>query len=556
MKGIQNTSTENFSTIIGNNKYFIVPKFQRDYSWDKEQWDDLWQDLLDMRAGDDEHYMGYLVLQTKDDKEYRIIDGQQRFTTITLIILAAIKAIQKLVEKGVEEEDNKKRAEHFMHTFVGKEDPVTLVYDNILRLNRNNDGYYRDYIVPLRDLPVRGLNNSERLMRNAFEHYEKKMQLMNASGKEYAELIQDISEKLYFTTITVSDELNAFKVFETLNARGVQLSSSDLLKNYLFSLVDDRTNHNSHIELLEEKWSKLTYNIKAEKLPEFLRYYWNVSHRSIRANALFKTIQKEIKNDREVFALLADLQRYSDVYMALMQKNDELWEDDEVKNCVGLLNLFRLKQPYSLLMAAKLNLSAQEFKKLFKVVLAICFRYNVICDKNPNDQEIPFNNLAIYICDNKSLDLSLLDKLYVSDDEFERSFADKSFSYNSNNAKIIRYILGQIEKGKGNREVRFDEEEASIEHILPQHYDEKWCVEEDVASRVVNRLGNMCLLEKKKNTDLQDAPFSEKVKTYAQSVYWSAKEVAENYGEWDDGTIIKRQKNIARLAKSLWKWQH
>lgn len=556
MRGIQNTTTENFSTIVGNNKHFVVPKFQRDYSWDKEQWEDLWQDLMDMRAGEDEHYMGYLVLQTKDDKEYRIIDGQQRFTTITLLILAAIKAIVTLADNGIEVEDNKKRAERFMHLYVGKEDPVSLVYDNILQLNRNNDAYYRDYIVPLKSLPVRGLNSSEKLMKNAFEHFEKKMQVLKASGKEYAELIQDVVEKLYFTTITVSDELNAFKVFETLNARGVQLSSSDLLKNYLFSLVDTNTNHGSYIDQLEEKWAKLTDNIKAEKLPEFLRYYWNTSHRTIRAGALFKIIQKEIESDKDVFVLINDMQRYSDVYMALLRQTDELWDDDEVRYCVGLLNLFRLKQPLSLLMTAKLNLPPQDFKKLFKTVITICFRYNVICDKNPNDQDLPFNNLAMQISSTKTMDLTLLDKLYVSDDEFERSFADKSFSYNSTNAKIIRYILGQIEKGNGKREVRYDEEEASIEHILPQNYEANWGLDEYIASRVVNKLGNMCLLEKKINTELQDAPYEDKVAAYSKSAYWTAQDISENYESWDDGSIAKRQKVMAKSAKFLWKWQH
>lgn len=117
--------------------------------------------------------------------------------------------------------------------------------------------------------------------------------------------------------------------------------------------------------MLEEKWTKLTDNISTEKLPEFLRYYWNAGHKSIRANALFKTIRKEIVTDKDVFVLVDDLYRYSDVYMALTDSNDELWQNDsEIKQCVGLLNIFRLKQPFSVLMAAKLNLSDVEFKTL------------------------------------------------------------------------------------------------------------------------------------------------------------------------------------------------
>lgn len=554
MKGIQNTTTENFSTIVGNNKHFVVPKFQRDYSWEKEQWDDLWQDIMDMRQSEEEHYMGYLVLQTSDDKEYKIIDGQQRFTTITLIILAAIKSIKSLVSKGIDIADNQKRAEQFMAIYVGKEDPVSLVYDNILKLNRNNDGYFRDYIVPMNDLRSRGLNNSEKLMKDAFVYYEDLMKQLNYTGKQYAELIQDIVERLYFTTISVTDELNAFKVFETLNARGVQLSSSDLLKNYLFSLVDKNGAHTPRIEQLENKWVELTNNIRAEKLPEFLRYYWNTSHKSIRANAVFKTIQKEISSDVQVFALINDMIKFSDVYIALTQKNDELWADEEIRDMVELLNLFRLKQPFSLLMAAKLNLSDQDFKKVFKTVITICFRYNVICDKNPNDQELPFNNLAIHISENQMVDLEMLRKLYVSDDEFANAFASKSFVYNSRNAKVIRYILGKIEKFKNAREIKPDEDEATIEHILPQNFEENWTIDEDIALRLVSRLGNMCLLEKKANRELQDAPFSDKLPVYQSSVYWTAKNIGDNYTIWDEDTIVRNQRTMANAAKTIWRW--
>ena len=120
MRGIQNTSTNNFSTIIGNNKRFMVPKFQRDYSWDSEQWDDLWQDVETMISDEDDHYMGYLVLQTEDDKNYLIIDGQQRFTTVTILILAAIKCIKNFVEGGIDVEDNQLGIDNLMHTLAKK----------------------------------------------------------------------------------------------------------------------------------------------------------------------------------------------------------------------------------------------------------------------------------------------------------------------------------------------------------------------------------------------------------------------------------------------------
>lgn len=552
MKGIQNTTTNNFSTIVGNNKKFIVPKFQRDYSWNSEQWDDLWQDIETMMSKKEDHYMGYLVMQTTDDKTFYIIDGQQRFTTITLLILAAIKCI-KTIANDSDEDGNTKRVENLLSTYIGKEDPVSLVYDNILVLNRNNDPYYRDYVVKMENLRVRNLKATEKLMKRCFEFLEQKLKNRYKSGKEYAQFIQYVVDNLYFTEIIVTDELNAFRVFETLNARGVQLSSSDLLKNYLFSLVDEEKSHGSHIEILESKWTQLTNNIKTEKVPEFLRYYWNTSHKSIRANAVFKTIRQEIKNDIMVFRLMDDMLIYSDVYMALTDEHDDLWTDQEISHYIALLRLFKLKQPFSLLMSGWVNLKEQEFKKLLKTVITVCFRYNVISDKNPNDQETPFNSLAMYISENKSVNISLLNSIVVKDNEFENAFREKSFPYNSNNAKILRYILGKIEHFKGSKlDVQYDNENATIEHVLPRDYDESWGIDEDKASRLVFRIGNTCLLERSDNRDLGNADFKTKKEQYAQSSYYYARHIANNYDVWDESAINKIQTEMAKAAKSIW----
>lgn len=553
MKGIQNTSTNNFSSIIGNNRKFIVPKFQRDYSWGVEQWDDLWQDILTMIDEEEDHYMGYLVLQTNDDKSFHIIDGQQRFTTVTILILASIKCIKTFVENGVESEDNQQRIDSLLHTYIGNKDSVTLVYDNILVLNRNNDAYFRDYIVKLEELRVRNLKVSEKLMKQCFEFFEQRLRGRYESGKDYARFIQTVVDRLYFTQIVVNDEMNAFMVFETLNARGVQLSSSDLLKNYLFSLVDKNSSHPSRIETLEEKWAKLTDNIKSEKLPEFLRYYWNTGHKSIRANALFKTVRKNVTTDQTVFKLVDDLYRYSDVYMALTDSNDALWQDAEVKRCVALLNIFRLKQPFPVLMAAKLNLPDSDFKKLFKNILNLCFRYNVICDRNPNDQDGPFNMLAMLIKKEKRVDYQLLLPIAVDDKVFENSFSDKSFPYTSRNVKIVRYILATLEKHNGStQDVSFIDEDATIEHIMPQNAEDEWNVDGDKQRQLVFRIGNTCLLEKKLNMAIKNSSFQEKVKEYAKSSYLDARTIASK-NSWTENDIISRQSKMARLAVNVWK---
>ena len=239
--------------------------------------------------------------------------------------------------------------------------------------------------------------------------------------------------------------------------------------------------------------------------------------------------------------------------MALTDSNDALWQDAEVKRCVALLNIFRLKQPFPVLMAAKLNLPDSDFKKLFKNILNLCFRYNVICDRNPNDQDGPFNMLAMLIKKEKRVDYQLLLPIAVDDKVFENSFSDKSFPYTSRNVKIVRYILATLEKHNGStQDVSFIDEDATIEHIMPQNAEDEWNVDGDKQRQLVFRIGNTCLLEKKLNMAIKNSSFQEKVKEYAKSSYLDARTIASK-NSWTENDIISRQSKMARLAVNVWK---
>lgn len=554
MIGIQDSTTSDFASIIKGGAKFIVPKFQRDYSWDKEQWDDLWQDVEHLKEANDYHYMGYLVLQNQDGKVYQIIDGQQRFTTITLLVLAVVKRIKEL---GNGDENEKLRVQSLMDTYVGSRDSVTLEYNNKLVLNRNNNDYYKDYIVKLDRLRVSSMTATQKLMRGCFEFFDKKLKedkFADYNGQQFAEFITYIVDNLYFTRINVSDEMNAFRVFETLNARGVQLSSADLLKNYLFSLVDQSKPHASRIDTLEAKWAKLTNTIKTEKLPEFIRYYWNISHKSIRSKEVFKAIRTGVIDEVEVFKIMDEMVSYADIYAALHDPQSEMWESQEVKSLIGLLKLFSFKQPFSTLMVAYEKLNNEDFLKLLRNIIYICFRYNVICDKNPNDQESPFNDLAMTINSTGQANLGILNRIIVDDEQFKNAFATCSFPDTGSNLKKVRYILGKIEKYKGGLgDVTFDRENASIEHILPQNYSEKWDVDNDEATRIVNRLGNMCLLDRGKNSKLGNQTYSEKKKIYFESEYMTTKAIGEHFDNWNEEMVNIRQKRMSEAAVSIWK---
>ena len=273
-----NTTNNTFRQLMGNGLSYRVPQFQRDYSWGPDEWDDLWHDIVELFRDDPEpaHYLGYLVLQSADNRTFDIIDGQQRMTTLSLLMLAAVSHLTDLASPDDADDPELRRAIQLRANYIGYLDPVSLVPRSKLTLNRNNDRFYQDYLVPLERLPQRGLNASEHLLRRAFSWFKDRISERSAAdGRAVASFVDHAVDKLFFTVITVTDELNAFKVFETLNARGVRLSATDLLKNYLFSVVSRSGAHESDIRSLESRWEGIVGLLGSEGFPEFLRVFWN-----------------------------------------------------------------------------------------------------------------------------------------------------------------------------------------------------------------------------------------------------------------------------------------
>ncbi len=150
VNNLLDTSTVSMSDIIGNGKTYAVPPYQRDYSWKRDQWEDLWNDILTIHESGNIHYMGSIVLQNMGEKKHSVIDGQQRFSTLTLIVLATIKQLQNLIEKGIEVEQNKERVSLLQKKFIGDKDPGSLTYSSKLRLNENNDSFFQSNILVFR----------------------------------------------------------------------------------------------------------------------------------------------------------------------------------------------------------------------------------------------------------------------------------------------------------------------------------------------------------------------------------------------------------------------
>ncbi len=566
-----NTANQTFRQLLGNGLHYKVPSFQRDYSWSENEWDDLWQDICglfdtDVEAG---HYMGYLVLQSADSKNFGIIDGQQRLTTISIMILAALGNLKKLVTSNINSDINQRRLDQLRQSYIGYTDPVTLVSRPKLELNRHNNTYYATYIVPLEKLRQRGFKASEHLLRKSYEWFDKQFDayVRDASdkGEKLAIFVDSIVDKLFFTVITVTDELNAFTVFETLNARGVRLSSTDLLKNYLFSLLTTGEMHNAEIQSLEDLWEGIITRLGKEDFSEFLRVFWNSKHKLVRKTELFKVVRHKIRDKGHAFQLLRDLDATTDVYMALRDAHDPLWNDKE-KSAIRLFKLAQTKQQNAIILALY-EVFYKERREVFTRVIAdlstFVFRYNVICKLHTNEQERLYSKIGQGISSGAFSDakriLNALRELYPDDDIFKAAFTKKEFmTTNARNKAVVRYIFTSIEKNAFSNDFNIESDTYNIEHILPEKFSESLCetwpeFTEEQHKRCVYRLGNMTFLETKTNNKLGQQSYQAKAVEFEKSTFGMTQYIAKHYKTWDEDKIDSRQKHLAKAATGIWR---
>lgn len=557
-KNMMTPSISSYSELLGNGVTYYVPIFQRDYSWEYDNWADLWEDILNVGKSDKAHFMGAVVLQNLKDKKYIVIDGQQRFTTLSIIALAVIRTIEDLINKGIEPADNSERIIELRRSFLGQKDPSSLNYSSKLFLNENNDQFYQRNLLQLAEpLNKRHLSESDRLLWNSFEFFYDKIstEFCDASGADLALFLsKTVGDKIMFIKIEVEDELSAYTLFETLNYRGVELTVTDLLKNYLFSLISP-----SDLRIAKDIWKKVTSGVGFEKFPVFLRHFWISKMPMIRQDQLFQAIKNEVKTNEQVFELLNSLDKYSDIYIALQDPYNLQWRGNRKRmKLIRELKLFAIAHHLPLLMLAKDKFSEIEFDKLLKIISVIIFRLSVVGLKSTNRMEFLFNAAAqdvFYGYATKANEIfNKIKEIYVSDADFKSDFSTLELLTYGERKKLVRYILFELENNLmqgGDRDYELDS--ATIEHILPENPTDEW--EEffrlQEQESYIYRLGNYTLLEDNLNKKCETSLFGKKKEYYSKSQYEMTKNI--EYNEWNPATIEARQIEFAKRAVTIWK---
>ena len=557
------TRTINYLELIGNGKLHRVPPYQRDYSWSEEQWEDLWNDVVELQSDRERrHYLGALVVEGTSDREFLIFDGQQRLATLSLLSLAVIDSLVAMAGDGIDSSNNAERGRELRNRFIGEKDPASLVESSRLHLNKTDNAFYQDYLIQLKKpLNPRRLPKSNRRLLECFRYFVERLKELNElknNGKATASLLSEtVARQLLFILITVDDELNAYTIFETLNARGLELTTTDLLKNYLFS----RISVPSDLEVIQRRWRSLIQIVGQARFPEFLRYHLLCEQPKIRSQRLFKLVRDQTRTAQDVFTLLDDLESRGELFAAILDSNHGYWMDRPgAKPYVGELNLFRIRQPIPLLFAAWEAFSKEDFIRVLKLVSAISFRYTVVSGLNTNALEPVYHQAAKAVTDGEALTPGVvferLKRIYVDDEKMRQDFALLEIDTRGQRKKLAKYILARLEQYASGRACDPDTDPGTIEHVLPENPAEIW--NETYPSEKwedgVYRLGNLTLLEASANRNVGNESYLNKLAAYDQSTCELTRQISRMAPEqWTPELVDNRQRQLAKSAAEVWR---
>ncbi len=538
----------NIMSLFSIGKKYIIPRYQRAFAWEKSNAENLWKDIENILSGKNAHYfIGSIVLsKLKDSDALEVIDGQQRLTTLSLLLLALYLEYQEI--------DSKAAIKHILPLL--KAGDIDDEYE-ILTLSRTNlDLYSRlisfetksDFEVFKKEEYSKQIKSNKNLIdilsyfidkiaQNKEEDHNLELLRLNT-------ILKSIRAKIFFLEISVPDYAEASKLFEVLNNRGVDLTKADLIKNHLFDVAEQQSTLND----VEKDWYAFEDSIGTDKVEQFFRYFSLIYSKEA---DLYKRMEKTIhvKSAKTVSQLII---KHSTVYKIFL---DSSFSTNDIESSLyDELSYFGVTQYYSFLMSAYDKFSMEDILELLSFMVKFTFRYSTICGKNPNKVETLYAELAYDINDGKETVKTIKDKvikLNPSKEEFKLKFCEKEFK----STKIPRYILGKTEEFISTDEKNIDYSSVHLEHIMPKKI-EKWEKENiifiDLHKRYLHNIGNMTLLSEKINTSIKNNVFSIKQQSYEKSEINLITDITSK-SVWKETEILENQKRYYNYAAEIWK---
>lgn len=548
-----------FLNFLSNARQFVIPIYQRTYSWDEKQCQQLWDDILNAGRKKDfnTHFVGSIVYVKESmdtitvQSPFLVIDGQQRLTTVSLLLEALARRIG---EKEIVDGFSENKLNHYY--LINSAESGDRRYK--LLLSQTD----RDSLLALidhRELPT---EYSIRIKAN-FDFFDKKLEEM---GDDLGIVCSGVS-KLAIVDISLErGQDNPQLIFESLNSTGRELSQADLIRNFILMGLSPELQtdlYNQYWYPMEKDFGQEAY---LEHFDSFMRHYLTVKTGEIpNIRDVYDTFKQYARGQKivegGVKSLVADIRSFADYYCAMALGKEE---DRELKDAFHDIRELKVDVAYPFLLELYRDytesvLSKEEFLKILRLMESYVFR-RAICEIPTNSMNKTFARFSRSVKSEKYLEsvqatFLLLPsyRRFPDDEEFKRWLQLKDL-YNFRNRS---YWLRRLENEGRNERVYVDD--YTIEHIMPQNENlsDEWKKElgtewERIHNEYLHRLGNLTLTGY--NPSLSDRPFSEK-KTITGGFANSPLRLNQGLAQmekWDEQAIQNRSESLAKQIVGVW----
>jgi hypothetical protein len=530
-----------------------VPEHQRPFKWTKNEVQELLDDVeAALSDGSPEYFLGTIVVIAEPDGgPARVLDGQQRLATVTLLLA--------LVAESLATRGEEKRAEGIRNEYLARFDITAAEHLPQLRLNDEDDPYFGDLVKASTLAPADGAPDSHRRLFEATQLIKAWLETKTGDRADATpwllRLTSYLDSAVRIILVTVSDDANAYRIFETLNDRGLDLSIADLLKNYLLG----RSGEEGWRPVLD-LWRTANAYLHAyggeELFPTFLRHYWSSRFEVVRERELYREIKRHIISPGDALDFARELRDNSYYYAAIISDDHEYWsgQSPSVRGRIRTLNVLGLQQYRPMLLPALWALPQKEIDEILRLLIGWNVRLLIVGGLGSGPMEKAYSGLGRAIRNGELTSVKNMAqsarKFVPADDEFQAAFQTARVS----KVPLARYYLRELEnqaRGQGEPEL-VPAEQLTLEHVLPERPEGNWPdFADDEVESYSRRLGNMVLLAQKPNSALRSAAFTVKRDTFLSSQLRLTHEVGEE-PEWGKQQIVDRQKRLAALAVKVW----
>ena len=532
-----------------------VPPNQREYAWTDKEVTQLFQDFSKaISDGEQAYFLGTIVTIPRPDGGLEVVDGQQRLATVA-ILLAAIRDYLYGKEEVLVESIN--------NEFITGIDRAKRARIPKLRLNIDDNELFGWIIARNPADEPATTKQSHILLKEAYKEAAKHVRnvVSTLDPNDHGDLLNTwvsfMERGALVVLLRVPNDANAYKMFETLNDRGLRTSQADLIKNYLFGRAGDR------IQEVQARWSYMRgalESLEEENITiDFLRHALIVIRDYVREAQVYEVVQDRVKSGTAAVTFSSSLETLANAYVATFNPEHEKWNGypDTVRRAIEVFNLLNIRPMRPLLLAITIKFGHKEATKALQFLISLGVRLLIASSTRSGSVELPLAASAneIFIDKIESTDQlkKRLEGVTPSDEEFRAGFEAARVS----KAALARYYLRSLEMAvKGEPQPWFmptaDRSIINLEHVLPKKPEGKWPqFTDDEVNLYVNRLGNQALLRASDNSDLRSVGFPEKKRVYADSPYVLTSQIAE-LEDWSPAMVSRRQKALADVALKAW----